>query len=114
MAMRERRAAQRFRLHLPIVVRRVSTLSEKDVLNGRTRNVSAGGIYFTTDRRLAVNELVDFSLSFAGLVEGADILVKGRARVLRLVRSETTSERVGVAAAIENFHILSALTKAPV
>jgi PilZ domain len=108
MAMRERRAAQRFRLHLPIVVRRVSTLSEKDVLNGRTRNVSAGGIYFTTDRRLAVNELVDFSLSFAGLVEGVDILVKGRARVLRLVRPETTSERVGVAAAIENFHILSA------
>jgi len=105
--MRERRAAHWYRLHLPIIVSRTSTPSS--ILNGRTRNISAGGIYFTTDRHLAVNEVVDFSLSFAGLVEGADILVKGQARVLRLVqRPETISERVGVAAIIENFRILSA------
>ena len=105
--MRERRAAHRYRLHLPIIVSRTST--PNSILNGRTRNISAGGIYFTTDRHLAVNEVVDFSLSFAGLVEGADILVKGQARVLRLVqRPETISERVGVAAIIENFRILSA------
>src|ERR1700740_1004966 len=104
-----RRVVQRYRLDLPIVVRRVPTLTENDVLNGRTLDISAGGIYFRTDRSLAVDEVADFSLSFAGLVEGADILVTGRARVLRLVqKSETISERIGVAAAIENFHILSA------
>lgn len=109
LAMRERRAARRYRLDLPIVVRRGPSLRENDVINGETRNISAGGIYFTTDRRLAVDEVVDFSLTFAGLVEGADILVKGRGRVLRLVQKpEAVSERVGVAAAIENFHILSA------
>jgi PilZ domain len=107
--MRERRAAPRYRLDLPIVVRRAPTLRENDVLNGRTRNISAAGIYFTMDQRLAVDEVVDFSLTFARLVEGADILVKGRARVLRMVQTpETISERLGVAAVIENFHILSA------
>ena len=91
--MRERRAAQRYRLDLPIVVRRVPTLGENDVLHGETRNISAGGMYFTTDRRLAVDEVVDFTLTFAGLVEGADIRVNGRARVLRLVeKPETISE----------------------
>lgn len=106
--MRERRAAHRYRLHLPIILRRASTSGESDILKGKTRNISAGGIYFTTDGRLAVDEMVDFSLSFAGLVEGADILVNGRARVLRLVsKVETISERVGAAAVIENFHITS-------
>lgn len=109
MGLRERRAAQRYRLDVPIIVSRVPTLKENDVLNGKTRNISTGGFFFTTDRRLAVDEVVDFSLTFTGLAEGADILVDGRARVLRLVqRPETISERVGVAAAIENFRILSA------
>jgi len=107
--MRERRATKRFQLDLPIIVRRVPTLRENDVLNGKTRNISTGGIYFTTERRLTVNEVVDFSLTFAGLVEGADILVRGRARVLRLApRPEAISERLLVAATIEIFHILRA------
>jgi len=77
--------------------------------SGKTRNISTGGIYFTTERRLTVDEVVDFSLTFAGLVEGADILVRGRARVLRLApRPEAISERLLVAATIEIFHILRA------
>ena len=107
--MRERRATKRFQLDMPIIVRRVPTLRENDVLNGKTHNISTGGIYFTTERRLTVNEVVDFSLTFAGLVEGADVLVRGRARVLRLAsRPEAMSERVFVAATIEIFHILRA------
>src|SRR5205807_5900858 len=107
--MRERRATKRFQLDMPIIVRRVPTLRENDVLNGKTHNISTGGIYFTTERRLTVNEVVDFSLTFAGLVEGADVLVKGRARVLRLAsKLEAMSGRVVVAATIEIFHILRA------
>lgn len=107
MGLKERRAAPRYPLDLPIIVRRLPTVRENDVLNGKTRNIFTGGIYFTTDQRLAVNEVVDFSLTFAGLVEGADILVKGRARVLRLVQKrQTISERIGVGAIIEKFRIL--------
>ena len=102
MGLRERRTAPRYGLDLPIIVRR-----ENEVSNAKTRNISTGGIYFTTDRRLAVDDLLDFSLTFVGLIEGEDVLVRGRARVLRLMqRPENIPGRVGVAAVIENFNIL--------
>lgn len=107
METSERRATQRYRLNLAVVLRRAPKVSESDILNGNTRNISTGGMYFTTDRHLAVNEVVDFSLTFAGLAEGTIVVVSGRARVLRMEsRRETISERVGVAAAIQDFRIL--------
>ena len=107
METSERRTTQRYRLNLAVVLRRAPKVSESDILNGNTRNISTGGMYFTTDRHLAVNELVDFSLTFAGLAEGTIVVVSGRARVLRLEsRRETISERVGVAAVIQDFQIL--------
>jgi PilZ domain len=102
MGLMERRAAARYPLDLPIIVRR-----EKEVLRAKTRNISTGGIYFTTDRRLTVDDVLDFSLTFVGLLEGADVLVRGQARVLRLVqRPGNIPGRVGVAAVIKNFNIL--------
>ena len=86
MEIIERRAAQRYRLDVPISVRRVPTLRDTDVLNGKVRNISTGGIYFTADRRLEADEVVDSSLTLAGLVEGTDTVVRGRARVLRVVQ----------------------------
>jgi c-di-GMP-binding flagellar brake protein YcgR len=106
MEIIERRAAQRYRLDVPISVRRVPTLRDTDVLNGKVRNISTGGIYFTADRRLEADEVVDFSLTLARLVEGTDIVVRGRARVLRVVQKpETISGLAGVAAIIEDFDI---------
>ena len=104
--MRERRTAPRYDLELPIVVRRVPTLGANFDSSGETGNISTGGIYFTADRRFAVDDVVNFSLTFAGLAQGEDILVNGRARVLRLVRPKTISGRVGVAVIIQNFQIL--------
>jgi hypothetical protein len=107
METSERRARQRYRLNLSVVLRRVRTVRDKDTLNGKTSNISTEGMYFTTDRHLAVNEVVDFSLTFARLVGGTDVVVSGRARVPRSEpRRETISERVGVAAVIQDFHIL--------
>ena len=104
--MRERRAAERYRLNVPIVVRRVPIPLETEALYGKTHNISTRGIYFTTDQRLAVDEMLDFSLTFPGPAGGADVLVTGRARVLRLLQKPTISEPVGVAAVIENFQIV--------
>jgi hypothetical protein len=107
METSERRATQRYRLNLAVVLRRAPKVSESDILNGNTRNISTSGMYFTTDRHLVVNEVVDFSLTFAGLAEGTIVVVSGRARVLRLEsRRETISERVGIAAIIQDFQIL--------
>ena len=50
--------------------------------------------------------MLDFSLTFPGLAQGADVLVTGRARVLRVVQnSETASEPAGVAVLTEEYHI---------
>ena len=58
--MRERRTAPRYDLELPIVVRRVPTLGADDVSSGETGNISTSGIYFTADRRLAVDDVGQF------------------------------------------------------
>jgi hypothetical protein len=105
MQIRTLRATRRYGLNLRIVVRRVPT-RENDVLYGKTHNISTGGIYFTTDRRLAVDEVLDFSLTLPRLAQGKDVLVTGRARVLRVAQKPTSSEPIGVAAVIENFHIV--------
>lgn len=106
MGMKERRASQRYGLDLPIVIWRVPTSREYKVLYGRTHNISTRGIYFTIDRRLAVDEMVDFSVTFPELGGGVDVFLTGRARVLRLVEKPITLEPIGVAALIENFHIV--------
>jgi len=52
-----------------------------------------------------VDEVLDFSLTFPRLAQGTDVLVTGRARILR-VQNPSISEPIGVAAVIENFQIL--------
>jgi hypothetical protein len=105
--MRERRATQRYGLKLAMAFRMVPGLKESDALLGETRNISTRGMYFTTGQPLALNEVLDFSLTFPGLAHGADVLVTGRARVLRVVQnSETASEPAGVAVVTEEYHIL--------
>lgn len=103
----ERRATIRYRLELPISFQRVPEFRPNQVLRGDTLNISTRGIYFTTDRPLEVNEVVEFTVSFPGVAQGTVVLVVGRARVLRVVQnSETTSEPVGVAVLTEEFNIV--------
>jgi hypothetical protein len=114
----ERRASQRYGLQLAISFCRVSKVKEENDLTtgekvlGQTSNISTGGIYFTTSQPLALNEVLDFSLTFPGLAHGAKVLVTGRARVLRSQNSQTTSESTGVAILTEEYHILEPETAA--
>ena len=100
--MRERRVTQRYALELAIAFRRMPAVGRNDVLLGKTRNISTQGMYFTTDQPLALNEVLDFSLTFPELAHGADVLVTGRARVLRIVQNEPAE----VAVITEEYHIL--------
>ena len=107
----ERRASQRYGLRLAISFCRLSKVKEEnnlitgERLVAETSNISTGGIYFTTSQPLALNEVLDFSLTFPGLAHGANVLVTGRARVLRSQNSQTTSESTGVAVLTEEYHI---------
>ena len=110
--MMERRASQRYGLQLAISFCRASKVKEENGLIteekvlGETSNISTGGIYFTTSHPLALNEALDFSLTFPGLTHGANVLVTGRGRVLRVMQnSQTTSESTGVAVLTEEYHI---------
>jgi len=109
----ERRASQRYGLQLAISFCRVSKAKEENDLIagekvlGETSNISTGGIYFRTSQPLALNEVLDFSLTFPGLAHEANVLVTGRARVLRVMQnSQATSESTGVAILTEEYHIL--------
>jgi hypothetical protein len=108
----KRRANQRYGLQLLISFCRVPEIKEKlkgakEILRGKTANISTGGEYFTTAHSLALTELLDFSLAFPGLARGADVRVTGRARVVRVVQTcQTTSESEGVAVVTEEYHIL--------
>jgi hypothetical protein len=106
--VRERRAGQRYGLELAIALLGAG-LTENDLLLGRTRNISTGGMYFTTGHPLALNEVLNFSLTFPGLAHGAKAFVTGRARVLRVVAdSKAASGPTGVAVVTEEYHILEA------
>ena len=110
--MMERRASQRYGLQLAISFRRVSGFEEnlpgeKEVFRGETGNISTGGIYFTTAHALTLNEVLDFSLAFPALAREGDVLVTGRARVVRVVQTpRISSETAGVAVVTEEYHIL--------
>jgi hypothetical protein len=102
--MKERRATHRYKLVLPIRVRRIPTSGEGGFLQGEVHDISTSGIYFITNERFAEDDVLDFSLTLRGLTEVPEALITGRARVLRV--AETTSEPLGVAAIIEKFHIV--------
>lgn len=108
IGMKEHRAAHRYKLTLPIVVHRIPTATEADILYGKTRDVSTDGVNFITEQRLAPEEEFDFSLVFPGeSTQGANVFVTGRARVLRVTQEpEAVSRPVGVAAVIQKFYIV--------
>lgn len=101
--MKERRSAHRYKLALPIRVRRALTSAEQDFLKGEVCDISTSGVFFTTNEPFTEDEALDFSLAFPGLAQTPEAFVTGRVRVLRVMRKR--SESMGVAARIEAFQI---------
>jgi hypothetical protein len=64
-------------------------------------------MFFTAAHSVAFGDVLDFSLTLPGLAHGADVLVTGRARVVRVTQnSELASRPAGIAVVIEEYHIL--------
>lgn len=106
--MREQRAAQRYMLALPIVVRRVPMLREADLLYGKTRDISTRGLYFTTYEQLAPGMKFEFSLELPPeITPGSRVLVTAQANTARVESQQGSQfESVGVGAVIEKFQII--------
>ena len=106
---RERRSSRRFQLALPVAVRTASSRQDES-LDGRTRDISARGLYFTVDREFNLGSELDLELTLpAELTQGTELLIRARCRVVRAEKErEKGADRIGVAAIIERYDIVRA------
>ena len=106
---RERRAARRYDLSLPIVVR-VVPHKRSEPCHGRIRNISARGIYFITDEDLTPGAELEFIVALpVGIAQGTEVSIHAHSRVLRTQeRREDDTTYTGVAAVIEGIESIRA------
>ncbi len=105
--MTERRAVRRYDLSLPVIIR-VPIDKETSARNGKTRDISTRGVYFTIDHDLLAGAELDITLTLpAEITRGTEVYVRAQGKVVRVERRpEGGSERVGVAAVIERYDII--------
>ncbi len=105
--MTERRAARRYDLSLPVIIR-IPINKESEPRNGKTRDISTRGVYFTIDKDMAPGAELDITLTLpAEITRGTEVFVRAQGKVVRVERPpDVGSERVGVAAVIERYDII--------
>jgi hypothetical protein len=87
----ERRRAQRFRLALPV---------ELAMSKGITRDLSVCGVFFETDQRFVLGEIIEFTVVLEYLDPSQPVRLQCRGRVIRL---EQHNPMVGVAVSIQAY-----------
>ena len=105
--MSERRTARRYDLSLPVIIR-IPVENESSARNGKTRDISIRGVYFTIDRELSAGTKLDMTITLpAKLTRGSEVLIRATGKVIRVERKpDNGSPRIGVAAAIERYEIV--------
>jgi hypothetical protein len=105
--MEERRIAYRYKLLLPVVVKRLSPDAEQAEMHVTTRDVSTGGLYFTSSEKLTIGNKLDLSLTLPPeATQGSAIVIDAQARVMRVdERSAHDADRFGIAAIIDRFNV---------
>jgi PilZ domain len=105
--MSERRTARRYDLSLPVIIR-IPVENDSSASNGKTRDISTRGVYFTIDREMSAGTELDMTLTLpAEVTRGSEVLIRATGKVIRVERkSEDVSLRVGVAAVIERYEIV--------
>jgi hypothetical protein len=102
--MTERRVSRRYDLSLPVIVR-VPTTAEAH--NGKTRDISTRGVYFTINKDLIPGAELDFTLTLpAEITRDTEVFVRAHGKVVRVERREDDGTSVGVAAVIEKYDII--------
>jgi len=105
--MSERRTARRYDLSLPVIIR-VPVEKESSSRNGKTRDISTRGVYFTIDHDLGAGAELDITLTLpAEITRGSEVFIRATGKVVRVDKhAETSSNRIGVAAVIERYEII--------
>lgn len=105
--MKERRVAHRYKLPLPVIVKRLPLEPPAGEMHVTTRDVSTGGVYFTSGERLAVGIKLDLSLTLpTEITQGSAVVIDAQARVMRVDEQPTgVDDRFGIAAIIDKFNV---------
>jgi len=105
----DRRSTRRYDVTLPITVDKYSPQTAES-LAGSTRDMSIGGIYFTTGHELLPGLEFDFTARFpADLTHGRKILIRAHGKVVRAEKEKADdNKRVGIAAVIEKYEFVLA------
>jgi len=105
--MTERRTARRYDLSLPVLIR-VPVEKEPSARNGKTRDISTRGVYFTLEDDPGPGTELDITLTLPSEVtRGSEVFIRAMGKVVRVDKKpENGSSRVGVAAVIERYEIV--------
>jgi len=112
--MTERRAARRYDLSLPVIIR-IPIDKEPAARNGKTRDISTHGVYFTIDKDVATGTELDITLTLpAEITRGTEVFVRAQGKVVRVEKkAEDGVERIGVAAVIQRYDIIRGESATP-
>ncbi|HKO04228.1 MAG TPA: PilZ domain-containing protein [Candidatus Acidoferrales bacterium] len=108
--MNDRRIARRYELAIPVKYERPETAAT-EVPQGRTREISRSGLYFTADAAPEPGSMVTLTLTLPSHLTGGgdEVLVEVLVRILRIEPPEATADgRIGIAARIEKYEIVRA------
>jgi c-di-GMP-binding flagellar brake protein YcgR len=105
--MTERRTARRYDLSLPVIIR-VPIEKEVSSRNGKTRDISTRGVYFTVEQDMGAGAELDLTLTLpAEVTRGSEVFIRAMGKVVRVDKKpDNGSSRVGVAAVIERYEII--------
>jgi hypothetical protein len=105
--MTERRTAHRYDLSLPVIIR-LPTERATPSHNGKTRDISTRGLYFTIEQDMSDGAELDIMLTLPSEVtRGSEVFIHAMGKVVRVDKTpEGISSRIGVAAVIERYEII--------
>jgi len=105
--MEERRIAHRYKLPLPVIVKRLPLDAAPSEFRVTTRDVSTSGVYFTSDQPLSVGIKLDLALTLPSeITQGSAVVIDAQARVMRVDEgSAEVRDRFGIAAVIDRFNV---------
>jgi hypothetical protein len=100
--MEERRVLPRLSMQIPVVLIFPETGLR---FNGRTRDISASGVFFYAGAPVVEQQNVEILMTFSSDITSLPIQVSCKARVMRVER-ESEAENTGIAIAIRQFNFL--------
>ncbi len=102
--MTDRRAARRYDLSLPVLIR---VPVERDPCNGKTRDISTRGVYFVVGNQLTAGAELDLTMTLpAEVTGGTEVFIRAIGKVVRVEKTPGNDNRQGVAALIQRYEIV--------